>query len=412
LFIPKLRFNKQFRELIRQVTEAVVHSRLQTLHPGVWLTVLITSCTFASQLLFMPNQQFLLYGANGYTAGLIIDLAARYGLQPVLGGRNEEKMGALARQTGLRYSIADLADAGAVDAMLQEHVVVLHCAGPFSATARPMQEACLRTGTHYLDITGEIAVFEGGAARHREALERNIMLMSGVGFDVVPTDCMALYLKQKLPDASHLRLAFTTRGGKVSKGTATTAAENLGAGGMVRLNGKLKPVPTAHKTIQVPFTGSELTPCMAIPWGDLSTAYHTTGIPNIETFMGASPMTIKLAKLSNYMNWLLSSTWFKQMLKAQINRTVTGAGAEARKAARSYVWGKAWNGKGEEVQALLTAPDGYTLTALAALTITKKVLDGSWQPGFQTPAGLYGPNLVLELEGVERQDLPGKGQAL
>jgi short subunit dehydrogenase-like uncharacterized protein len=203
-----------------------------------------------------------------------------------------------------------------------------------------------------------------------------------------------------------------TRGGKVSKGTATTAAENLGAGGMVRHNGKLKPVPTAHKTIQVPFTGSKPTPCMAIPWGDLSTAYHTTAIPNIETFMGASPMTIKLAKLSNYMNWLLASRWVKLFLKAQINRTVTGAGEEARKAARSYVWGKAWNSKGEVVQALLTAPDGYTLTALAALTITKKVLDGNWQPGFQTPAGLYGPDLVLELEGVERQDLPGTGQAL
>ena len=349
---------------------------------------------------------FLLYGANGFTAGLIIEQASRFGLQPILAGRKEEKIKALAQQHGLPYRIADLADGKAVDALLKDLPVVLHCAGPFSRTAWPMQQACLRMGTHYLDITGEIAVFEQGAGLHEEAVKQNIMLMSGVGFDVVPTDCMALYLKQKLPDATHLQLAFFTAGGRVSHGTAATAIENLGAGGLVRKNGKLKAVPMAHKTVKVPFTDKGLTTCMAIPWGDLSTAFYTTGIPNIETYMAAPSSTIRIAKLSNYMNWLIKKKWFKQLIKTRIDRSVTGPDEAARKAARIFVWGKAWNDSGQNVQARLTGPEGYSLTALAALAITRKVLDGNWRPGFQTPAGLYGADLVLELEGTQRHDLP------
>ncbi|HEV7333512.1 MAG TPA: saccharopine dehydrogenase NADP-binding domain-containing protein [Flavisolibacter sp.] len=357
----------------------------------------------------MPDlSPFLLYGANGFTAGLIIDQAASFGLQPILAGRNEAKIKELAQQHGLPYRIADLADAGALDALLQDIKVVLHCAGPFSQTALPMQQACLRRQTHYLDITGEIAVFEQGAALHGEAVKRKVLLMSGVGFDVVPTDCMALFLQQKLPDATHLQLAFQTMGGKVSHGTAATAIENLGAGGMVRENGKLKRVPTAHKTLFVPFTANKQTTCIAIPWGDLSTAYHTTGIPDIETYMAAPPVTIRVAKLSNYLNWLIGSWWFKRLVRKRIDRTLTGPDDAARKAAQVFVWGRAWNNRGESVQARLRGPDGYSLTAAAALTITRKVLNGDWQPGFQTPAGLYGSNLVLELAGTQRQDIVEK----
>jgi short subunit dehydrogenase-like uncharacterized protein len=343
----------------------------------------------------MPDTtQFLLYGANGYTAGLIIELAATYGLRPVLAGRNEAKIAALAQQYGLPYRVADLANAEAVDAALQDLTVVLHCAGPFSNTALPVQQACLRTGTHYLDITGEIAVFEQGAALHAQAVQQNVMLLSG-----------ALHLKQKLPDATHLQLAFSTAGGRVSHGTAATAVENIGAGGMVRESGQLKTVPTAHKTLNVPFTNNKRIPCMSIPWGDLSTAYYTTRISNIETYMAASPSAIRLAKLSNYLNWLLGSRWFKQFVRRRIDHSVTGPDEAVRKTARSMVWGKAWNERGERVQARLQGPEAYTLTALTALAIIRKVLDGRWQPGFQTPAGLYGPDLILEIKGTHREDM-------
>ena len=354
-----------------------------------------------AHLLSLPmNNTFLLYGANGYTASLIIERAAHYGLTPVLAGRNEAKVSSLAQKHNLKYRIADLDDARALDTVLANVDVVLHCAGPFSKTALPMQVACLRTRTHYLDITGEVAVFEGSKILGQQAVEKNIMLMSGVGFDVVPTDCMALYLKNKLPDATHLQLAFANDGGSLSHGTALTAVENLGSGGTVRENGQLKTVPNAYKTLDVDFEPGKTRSCATIPWGDLATAYHTTGIPNIETYMAMPPSAIRMAKLGNYLGWLVRSKTVQRLLISRINKTLTGPSKTVRQRARSLVWGRVSNAAGQSEEARLTCPEGYTLTAEMALIITKKVLDGHWKPGFQTPAGLYGERLVEEGGGI------------
>lgn len=351
----------------------------------------------------MTTNQFLLYGANGYTARLIIDRAGTFGLTPVLAGRNEAKLRPLAEQYGLSYRVADLSDPAALDAALADLPVVLHCAGPFSQTAEPLQQACLRTGTHYLDITGEVAVFEHGQTLHQAAVAKNVMLMSGVGFDVVPTDCMARYLHDRLPDATHLQLAFMNEGGSLSHGTAQTALEGTSVGGMVRHNGRLVSVPYAHKTLTVDFGTGQPQSCMAIPWGDVSTAYYTTGIPNIETFIGSSAGQIRLVKLGNYFGWLLKSKAVQSFLRKQIAKRISGPDENTRQRARTHVWGKAWNAQGQSVEARRHGPEGYTLTADAALLITRKVLDGYWQAGYQTPAGLYGADLVLGVAGVTQE---------
>lgn len=346
---------------------------------------------------------FLLYGANGYTAQLIIDLASSFGVRPVLAGRSAVKLKPLAQKHGLTYRVADLTDAPALDALLVDMTLVLHCAGPFSKTAAPMQQACLRTGTHYLDITGEIDVFEHGMTLHEEAVRQDVMLMSGVGFDVVPTDCMARYLHDRLPDATHLQLAFFTEGGSLSHGTAQTALEGAGGGGKVRRNGRIASVPNAHKTLSVDFGSGRTTPCMSIPWGDVSTAYRTTGIANIETFIGSSAGQIRLAKIGNYLVGLLRNRAVQSFLHRQIAKRVTGPDEATRQRARTHVWGKIWNAQGLTLEARLHGPEGYTLTALTALAITKKVLTGDWKAGYQTPAGLYGADLVLEIDGVTRE---------
>ena len=350
-----------------------------------------------------PPNTFLLYGANGYTARLILEKVAQFGLTPILCGRDEAKLRPLADQYGLAYRVADLANARALDAALQGMPVVLHCAGPFSRTALPMQQACLRNGVHYLDITGEIEVFEQGAAMDAEAKKQGIMLMSGVGFDVVPTDCIARYLKDQLPDATYLQLAFANDGGAVSHGTAQTAADGMGQGGLVRENGQLKTVGYAHKLLTIKFLDGQTLPCMSIPWGDVSTAYHTTGIPNIETFMAAEPMAIRFARAGNYLGWLLRQKWVQRFVQQQITKRITGPDEAKRSRASTQVWGHARNAAGKSVEVRLSGPDGYDMTVLAALLITKKVLQGHARPGFQTPAGLFGANLVLEIDGVKRQ---------
>ena len=59
---------------------------------------------------------------------------------------------------------------------LAEHIegftAVLHCAGPFSQTARQMMDACIAVGADYLDITGEIDVIEWARAARRAAPRR------------------------------------------------------------------------------------------------------------------------------------------------------------------------------------------------------------------------------------------------
>lgn len=349
--------------------------------------------------------EFLLYGATGYTAGLVIKHAAKFGITPVLSGRNEQTIKALANFHHLEYRIADLDNATHLDAVLKDFTVVLHCAGPFSKTAAQMQLACLRMGVHYLDITGEIEVFEQGIALHQQAIEAKIMIMSGVGFDVVPTDCMALYLKNHLPDATHLQLAFTNINGGISHGTAQTMVESLGKNGYIRENGKLRAVPIAHKTIDVPFDNDRKIHCMAIPWGDISTAFYTTHIPNIETFTGMPKSGVMFARAGNYLGWLLSSSLVQNFIKKRVSKSLVGPDENTQTNAQTRIRGKATNAKGQSVEARIFGIEGYTLTALTALNITKKVLQGNYKVGYQTPALAYGADLILEIEGIRREDI-------
>jgi short subunit dehydrogenase-like uncharacterized protein len=343
----------------------------------------------------------LLYGANGYTGKLIAGLSAEYGLQPILAGRNAPAIQKMSEDLNLPYRVGSLQSETVTDELLKDISLVLHAAGPFSVTAKPMMEGCIRNHVHYLDITGEIPVFEMAKQYHNGARHAGIMLMPGVGFDVVPTDCLALYLKEQLPDATSLEIAFTSSGGGLSHGTATTMALSLGQGGAIRENGKIVPKPLGFKSRKIDFgTGPSFV--MSIPWGDVSTAFHTTGIPDIITYTAIKPSIYKLLKLQSLFNWLLRTNWAKEKAISYINRQPAGPSDAQRISSRSLVWAEVTNHIGEKRSARLSGPDGYTLTAHSSLIITKKVMEGNFQKGYQTPAGCYGSSLVLEVPGVTR----------
>src|SRR5437763_343698 len=175
---------------------------------------------------------FLVYGANGYTGQLIAELARERGERPILAGRSEDKVRPLAERLGLPWRAFDLDHPDLHDVQL-----VLHCAGPFSATSRPMVDACLAAGAHYLDITGEVEVFESVLARDAEARGRRIVLLPGTGFDVVPSDCLAALLHRQLPSATRLELAFAPPG-RSSPGPIKLAVDALPRGGLVRRGGE------------------------------------------------------------------------------------------------------------------------------------------------------------------------------
>jgi short subunit dehydrogenase-like uncharacterized protein len=345
-------------------------------------------------------KNFLIYGANGYIGELIAREAVKRGLKPILSGRSQNKVEPLAKELGLVFRTFSLEDKKSLEYTLKEVDFVIHCAGPFSLTSKPMVEACLRLGKHYLDITGEIAVFEAMAKHDEQAKESNIMIMPGVGFDVVPSDCLALHLKNRLPSATRLTLAFYGLG-EISHGTQATMTLNVGRGGAIRKDGEIVQVPAAWRTREIDF-GEFTKTGVTIPWGDVSTAFYSTGIPNIEVYAVLPEENLRLLKLSRYIGWLLATKPVQNYLQKRIPE---GGPNEAERAkGKTYLWGKASDDDGSKVESRLTCPEGYTMTALTALKIAEKILDGNFCVGFQTPAKCYGADLVLEIEDTKRMD--------
>ena len=356
----------------------------------------------------MQSNTFLLYGANGYTGELIARYAKQYHLQPILAGRRKEVIEPLAKKLNLPFRVFDVNDTSSLLAALKEVKAVIHAAGPFQFTAKQMIEACLQTGTHYLDINGDIAVFEMIKRYNDAAKKAGIMLLPGAGFDVVPTDCVALQLKKLLPDAVALQLCFATLGGGLSHGTATTIATKLGEGGAVRKEGKIIRTPLGQKSMRVDFStghsgGVKKLFVMSIPWGDISTAFFTTGIPDIETYTGISKKVYRILKLQSLFNWLLRTNVVRNYLKKKINQRPAGPTDEQRSKATSLVWGQATNAAGKKSTVRLSGPEGYTLTTHSVLIILQKILNENFVAGYQTPASAYGENLVLEIPGVVRE---------
>jgi len=354
------------------------------------------------------QNSFLLYGANGYTGELIARYAAEYGLHPILAGRREEVLKPLAAKLNFPWKVFDVNDTAALLSALKEVKLVVNAAGPFQFTAKQIIDACLQTSVHYLDVNGDISVFEFIKRYDEAAKQAGIMLLPGSGFDVVPTDCTALLLKKLLPDAVESKLAFATIGGGLSHGTATTMVSKLGEGGAIRKDGKIISAPLGQKGMWVDFStgsngGTKKFFVMTIPWGDVSTAHFTTGIPNIETYTGISPKVYRLVKLQGLFNWLLRTNFIRKIIKKKIDKRPAGPSDEQRSRAMSLVWGQASNSKGETKTVRMSCADGYTLTMQSTLLISKKVLDGNFKSGYQTPASAYGENLVMELPNVRRE---------
>lgn len=356
------------------------------------------------------SSDFLLYGANGYTGDLIARRAVACGLRPVLAGRNRDKVTSLAAELGLEHRVFALTDPAAIQAALADVRVVLHCAGPFVHTSRPVVDACLRTGTHYLDITGEGAVFEALAARDAEARAAGIMLLPGAGCDVVPTDCLAAHLKARLPLATRLTLGlaaprWTDRAGKsrsqtISRGSATTMVDSMIKRGVVRRNGVLTPVPSVSKSRRIDFGWGPIR-SVSMPMGEVAAVFHSTGIPNIEAYLALPGPMVPMFRLG----WLLSVPPVKGLLKRLIQALPPGPTPEERARGMLLIWGEAEDERGQKATSLLQVPNGYALTAIAAQEIVEEVLVGAAPPGFQTPSSAYGADFILQFEGVVREDL-------
>jgi saccharopine dehydrogenase (NAD+, L-lysine-forming) len=335
---------------------------------------------------------WMLYGANGYTGRLIAELAVARGERPILAGRASEKIAPLAARLGLEHRCFGLDDA---EEALKDVDVVAHCAGPFSATSAPMVRACLASGTHYVDITGEIDVFETIAKQDEAAKTAGVVLLPGAGFDVVPTDCLAALLAAQLPSATHLDLAFIVQGG-ASPGTAKTSVEGSSGGGRARVDGELRTVPISHRRRTAAFR-SGARDVGSIPWGDVSTAYRSTGIPNITTF---TVVPAVLGQLHAIFAPLLRTPLVRQLGRFVVDEFVNGPDERKRQRSRSEFFGEVSDADGNRVSLAMTGPNAYRLTADSTLRAVLKLVAGGVPAGSHTPSSAFGADFVRELDGI------------
>lgn len=347
----------------------------------------------------MRKYESIIYGSYGYTGALITDLCKEKGLGILLSGRDVAKLKLQSDATGYPFEEVDIDDDPALVRLMEKGKLVINCAGPFQKTAERMVNACLGAGTHYIDITGEYAIFELLAGYDSQARQHGTLIMPGAGFDVVPSDCLAVHLKNRMPQATHLQLGFTISHGGISRGTGRTIIEGLGNGGMIRENGKLTPIALGDKVMEINF-GDFSKKAICIPWGDISTAWRSTGIPNIEVYNGLPERTIQAAKMSRWFNWFLRKTWIKTYLKKKVDEGPPGPDQENRDNGKSYLWGRVSDKLGNVEEARLKTLSGYLLTSKTAVLIAEKIISRTVRPGYFTPAQYFGEGLISEVEGT------------
>lgn len=347
------------------------------------------------------DKAWMIYGANGYTGRLIAAEAVRRGMRPVLAGRNAEQIAALAAKLACPSRVFGLTTVDGIVRNLHGMQAVLHCAGPFSATAVPMIEACLLAGMHYTDITGEIDVIEAAAARHEQAQRAMVALMPAVGFDVVPSDCLAATLKAALPSATHLQLAFASDG-TLSPGTTKTMIEGLPHGGKARIDGRIQAVPSAWKQREIPFRDRPRH-AVTIPWGDVASAYYSTGIPNIEVYTAMPPQAVLRIRRIRWLLPALGAAPVQRLLKWWVGRTVTGPDRDELETGRASLWGKVADDAGRSVEATFETPGGYPLTVATSLAVIERLLANEGPTGFATTSQAFGKDFILSVPGVDLQ---------
>jgi short subunit dehydrogenase-like uncharacterized protein len=344
-----------------------------------------------------------LYGAYGYTGELIAEEALRRGHRPLLLGRDEAKLSALGRRLGLEWKAVALTDPAALRAALSGQRAVVHAAGPFLVTSRPMVDACLAVGAHYLDITGELDVFTAVFARDQEARRAEVALVPGVGLDVVPTDCLAAWVAKQVERPQELFIALKVVG-RASGGTLKSA---LGfSGGRVRRAGVLEPWALGRGATRVRFSSHEAW-VLPAPLADLESAFHSTGIPHITTAFAVPARLARLAQVAWPASPLLIELGRRLVqtppVRARLDAKLSargGPGVEQRAQGRISVWAQV-KGDGATAQGWLEGPDGYAFTAPATVLSVQRLLEGKVS-GALSPAMAFGPDFVLEVPGVQR----------
>jgi len=347
------------------------------------------------------KRKVLLYGANGFSGKLILKEAQKQGVELVIAGRNKKEIKKASDEFNFPYRIASLDNDLEINDMLKDIDCLFNAAGPFSQTTKPLIKACIAMGIHYVDLSGEIDDYIAVHSHNKTAIENNVMLLPGVGFDIVPTDCLGLYTSKKIKDPSELN--FYIKGfDDISSGTATTAIEAIGKGIRFRKDGK---IVRAKKTETVKINYNEKNEAYLLStWGDIFTSYLTTKIKNIKVYFKSSLFNKSYILLLHYLESIYKYNFMKKPLFFWASMQ-KGPSQEKMDTGTIEIIAEAKNSLGESAATHLVLPEGYIFTALSSVMIIKKIQDGIIKPGFHTPAQLFGEDFILEVEGTSRSDL-------
>jgi short subunit dehydrogenase-like uncharacterized protein len=344
-----------------------------------------------------------LYGAYGYTGRLAAELAAAKKLDVVLAGRNKDALAALGDRLSLPTRVVGLDDPKRLSEVLKDITCVVHMAGPFATTSPPMLNACLATQTNYVDITGEIEVFEAMWSREDEIKRAGITVVPGAGFDVVPSDCLAGYVAGKLERPVSLIIAL--RGlESASQGTLRTAIRQVSKPVLCRRAGAI--VALDDRSPRWIDFGSGDEPCVPVSWGDVATAFHSTGVGNITVYFRRTKLLRSVDILGKLFGPLLRSRIGQRGLAAIVRSLPEGPSQSERNGHRGTIWAVALDCSGRSFKASLSTPDAYDFTANSALEISSRISSLPTAVGLVTPSQAFGADFVLSLPGCSRMDIP------
>ena len=339
------------------------------------------------------SPKLMIYGASGYSAQLIIEELILRNVKPILAGRNELTVKSISEKFGCKFRIFELSNDKQVDEALGDIHTLLNCAGPFRLTAKELIESCLRTKTNYLDITGEIPVMHLAFSMNQKAKVSGIVILPSVGFDIIPTDCIAKHLSEKMPNAVNLKLALINKRGKISRGTWLTTLEFLKGTGRVLRDGKLIESPIGEFAINIRLKNFSFSG-LSIPWGDVYSSYHSTGIPNAEVYLAVPKRIVQLRNLLSMLLKIFRIEMVKNFAAWYIQKNLTGPSKEERNTARSFIWGRVENSKGEMVEEVYQVMEGYNLTAKGAAESAIRILNNPLKPGYYTPSLAFGSDFM------------------
>ncbi len=343
------------------------------------------------------DEKIVLYGATGNTGELVARELVRRGILPVLGGRSEEKLSALAEELGLEYRAAAVDDGPGLNELISGAAVVISCAGPFVDVGRPVAEAAIRHGAHYVDTTGEQAYMRVLSEElSGEAKEKGVVLLPACAFEFALGDLAAEI--GWVQGASRIAVAYVVDDFTMSQGTKKSLVRSFGEKGLTFVDGELQEKRVGYRLFDVPLPGGEKRKAAWVPGGEALTVPPRGGVSRVETCIAAGDGA---AFLVGTLSGVLPSVL--RMMQPLADKVVErGEGPPREVAEEEVFYVVAFDPKDGKAYATIRGLDIYGVTArVVSESVEYLCREEPKKKGFVGAADLFDAEEFLESVGVE-----------